>query len=152
MARLLNNLGFLYSKIQRFSESEAYSLRALEIYERLSQSNPETYESYLARILNDLGVLYAKTQRFSESEAYFLRALEIIERLWQKNPKVYNSNFILTIQNLGILYRDTQCNDYMMKLKKYTSFTRMMIGFLKISLTLRKKISFLLNNLMIWKK
>ena len=58
LAASLNNLGLLYSKTQRFSDSETYHLRELDIYERLSQTHPEVYEPDLAMSLNNLGNLY----------------------------------------------------------------------------------------------
>ena len=62
------DLGILYSNIQRFAESEAMYKSALEICVRLAKANPDAYEPDLAGVQMNLANLYSDTQRFAESE------------------------------------------------------------------------------------
>ena len=75
-----NNLALLYSDTQRFEESENMYKAAIEIYERLTKENPNTYEPKLATAYNNLANLYSTTQRFKESEEMQKAAIEIQER------------------------------------------------------------------------
>ena len=62
---------------------------ALEIYKRLSASNPQDYELDLARSYICLGVLYSDVQCFLESEQMYKSALEIYKRLIGEYPQFY---------------------------------------------------------------
>ena len=83
-----NNLGLLYSDIQRYEDSEKMKLSAVEIYRRLAAANPQVYEPDLAETQNDLGILYSDTRRYEESEEMYLSAMKIIRRLAVANPQV----------------------------------------------------------------
>ena len=89
IATILHNLANLYSRTQRFKESEQYISEALEIYRRLAKENPAAYEPDVAKILNNLAALYYYTQRFKKSEQYYIEALEIYRRLAKENPTMY---------------------------------------------------------------
>ena len=54
VAQTLNNLAILYSRTQRFPESEDMYKQALEIYQRLANDNPKAYEPYVAGPLGGL--------------------------------------------------------------------------------------------------
>jgi len=85
-----NNLGALYTDLERFEEAERAYEEALEIRKELADQNPEAYNSYVATTQNNLGVLYWKLKRFEEAERAFEEALEIYKELADKNPEVYN--------------------------------------------------------------
>ena len=82
--------------------------QALEICERLAQSNPQAYEPALAISYNNLANLYSDTQRFADSEAMYKQALAIRERLAQSNPQAYEPDLAGSYNNLAVLYSDTQ--------------------------------------------
>ena len=102
------DLGILYSNIQRFAESEAMYKSALEICVRLAKANPDAYEPNLARTQMNLANLYNVTQRFAESEAMYKSALDVYERLAKANPVAYEPDLAMTQMNLGSLYLNTQ--------------------------------------------
>ena len=103
---------FAYAKFCQeqniFAEAEAYYNRALIIYRRLAQENPQAYEPDVATTLNNLAILYQNTQRFNESEKMYQEALETYRRLAQENPQAYEPYVATTLNNLAILYSDTQ--------------------------------------------
>ena len=70
---------------KQFSKADIYYQKALALYRRPAQSNPQAYEPDLAHALNNLANLYSDTQRFSESEAMYKEALAIRRRLAQSN-------------------------------------------------------------------
>ncbi len=104
--RMLNNLGLLYHRTQRFTESEEMYKEALESRRRLAKDNPKAYESGMAETLHNLAWLYSDIQRFHESENLYKEALEIKRRLAKDNPK--KDEPALTLHNLGLLYYKLQ--------------------------------------------
>ena len=108
LAKQLFNYAYFLQDHNQFHLVESFYVESLDIYERLSQNNPEAYEPDLARSLNCLAILYRDIQRFVDSETYHLRAIEIRERLSQNNPEAYESDLAQSLNNLGILYCDIQ--------------------------------------------
>ncbi len=85
-ARLLNNLGVLYSDTQRLGEGERAYGEALEIRRELARGNRSAYLPDVAMTLNNLGLLYSATQRLEEGEAGTAEAVAILLPFWQANP------------------------------------------------------------------
>ena len=108
LAAIYNGLALIYSRTQRFKESEAMYKSALAIRERLVKANPQTYEPDLAGAYNNLASLYSDTQRFGESETMYKSALAIHERLVKNNPQAYGPDLARSYSCLAILYRATQ--------------------------------------------
>ena len=108
LAELQNNLALIYSRTQRFAESEAMHKLALAVFERLAKENPQAYEPRLAALYNNLAILYSDTQRLSESETMYKSALAIRERLAKANPQAYEPDLAASYNNLAGLYSDTQ--------------------------------------------
>ena len=73
----LNNLANLYSATQRFSESEAMYLEALETYRRLAVASPEAYEPDVAMTLGGLSFNQLLIQNFVQAEEYAREGLSI---------------------------------------------------------------------------
>jgi len=67
---MLNSLAILYSRTQRFTESEAMYKEALVIYRRLAQTNPKVYNSELASSLGSCSFFLIFTRKYAESEQY----------------------------------------------------------------------------------
>ena len=98
----------MYSNAKRYAESENYYKSALEIYERLAESNSQTYESYLADTQNVLARVYSKTKRYTESEELYKSALDIYERLAKSNPQAYEPYLADTQNGLACVYSKTK--------------------------------------------
>ncbi|MEZ4606335.1 MAG: tetratricopeptide repeat protein [Deinococcales bacterium] len=56
LATSLNNLGKMYSDLGQRSETLKATERALDIYEKLAQSNPDAFLPDLAMSLNNLAL------------------------------------------------------------------------------------------------
>ena len=100
--------GYYFGRQNQHQKAIAFYEKALSIYRRLVQANPQVYEFYVATTLNNLAILYSYTQRFSESESLFKDALEIRRRLAQANTLAFDSDVAKTLNNLAILYSYTQ--------------------------------------------
>ena len=98
---------YLYNQNQ-YRKSQVYYERALQLYQCLAASDPETYEKNVADMQNNLAVLYSDTKRFSEAERMYLTALETRQRLATSNPEAYEPGLARTLNNLAVLYMDTQ--------------------------------------------
>ena len=103
-----NNLANLYSKTQRFTESEKMYKVAVEIRKRLADANPQVYEPVLAASYNYLAGLYYNTQRYAESEQMYKAVLEILKRLADANPQAYELDLATSYNDLAFLYSNTQ--------------------------------------------
>ena len=102
--QLLNNLAYLYSCTQRFSESETMYIEALDIRKHLAMENPSVFEGDVAETMNNMGILYSLILDYSESEAMFLEALAIRRKLAIDNPTTFKPHIATTLLNLGDLY------------------------------------------------
>ena len=101
---LYNNLANLYTKTQRFEESEKMHKAAIEIRERLAKENPKAYEPDLAGSYNNLALLYNEIQHYDESKKNHKAAIEIHERLVKENPKAYEPDLAMSYNNFANLY------------------------------------------------
>ena len=81
---------FAYAKFCQkqniFAEAEAYYNRALIIYRRPEQENPQAYEPYVAQIQYNIGFLKVKQQHYPDAIVPFEEALEIYRRIMKVNP------------------------------------------------------------------
>lgn len=108
LSRIYTNLALIYGNTQHYGECEKLYKSALDILERLVQSNPSTYERDLAVVQMNLAILYYDTHSLQESERMYKSALEIYERLSQTDPIAYAPDMAMTQANLANLYVITQ--------------------------------------------
>jgi len=112
LAASYNDLGMRYSGrlygAGNTAEAEAAYHRALDIYQRLVDENPEVtaIDQHLAATLMNLATLYSGVGRMEDSEAMFKRAIELEDRLASEYPEVieYQSAVATSYNNLGIHY------------------------------------------------
>ena len=100
--------GHYLDRQNQHQKAIAYYDKALKIFRRQVQENPQAYEPDLASTLNNLAALYSNIQRFDESEAMYKEALEIRRRLAKSNPQAYEPYVATTLNNLANLYKATQ--------------------------------------------
>ena len=62
------NAAHYLNEQKQFHKVENYYVRALEVFRRLAQANPQAYEPDVVATLNNLAALYSDTQRFTDSE------------------------------------------------------------------------------------
>ncbi|TFH47271.1 MAG: tetratricopeptide repeat protein [ANME-2 cluster archaeon] len=95
-ARLLNNTGFYIYKRARFEEAESLFNRALDISEKVLESDHPD----VANILNNLANLYKDLGKYENAELLYTRALDIREKaLGLDHPEVAT-----ILNNLAVLY------------------------------------------------
>ena len=88
MAESCNNLGDLYSDLNRYTEAEKYSKRAYEICKRQAERNPEAYDEDLAIVCHTIGELYHKMGKERDAKEYCNQAVRIIERMKSRGGEV----------------------------------------------------------------
>ena len=98
-------LGVAYSDINKMPESEKYYLQSLDIFARLSKSNPQEFEPDLARTAMNLGLYYATVNKMTEAEKYYLQSLNIYARLSKSNPQQFEPDLARTAMNLGVYHQ-----------------------------------------------
>ena len=98
-------LGVAYSDINKMPESEKYYLQSLDIFARLSKSNPQEFEPDLASTAMNLGTYYQTVNKMPESEKYYLQSLDIYARLSKSNPQEFEPDLALTAMTLGNYYK-----------------------------------------------
>ena len=104
VGKFCNNLGMAYYAINKMPEAEKYSLQSLDIYARLSKSNPQQFEPDLARTACNLGSFYSTLNNMPEAEKYYLQSSDIFARLSKSNPQKFESDLAATAMNLGLYY------------------------------------------------
>ena len=75
---------------------------AIDIYKRLTETNPQACEPDLAQSYHDLATLYFGVQRFDKVELMHKAALVIHKRLAKDNPQIYKS--YLAVDYINIAY------------------------------------------------
>ena len=95
--------GHYLDRQNQHQKAIAYYDKALKIFRRQVQENPQAYDPDLASTLNNLAALYSNIQRFDESEAMYTEALEIYRRIAKSNPQAYEPDMAMTIYNCGLL-------------------------------------------------
>ncbi|MCC6281088.1 MAG: tetratricopeptide repeat protein [Saprospiraceae bacterium] len=83
-------------------------MRSLEIYERLSNSDPAQFEPYLGSVARNLAVIYKALEKMREAEKMYGRSLEIFERLAKSNPAQFEPDLAITVFNLGNFFLEVQ--------------------------------------------
>lgn len=74
-ASLAMNLGVFYKNVQKMSEAEKMYLRSLEIFERLTKTNPAQFEPGLVNALRSLAWHYLFVNKYPEAQTAAERAL-----------------------------------------------------------------------------
>ncbi|MBN2892707.1 MAG: CHAT domain-containing protein [Bacteroidales bacterium] len=96
-ATILNNTAELYRNAGRYTESEEYQLKALEIRQKVYQKE----HSDIAGSYNNLAVLYSDLGEFEKAESYLKMALDIDEKIYGKESKDY----AIDLNNIAMLYQ-----------------------------------------------
>ena len=96
------NAGAFYDEQGQPEKAEDYYRRAIEIYEKLAEENPERYQAYVAMSYNNTGNFYAEQGQPEKAEDYYRRAIEIREKLAEKNPERYAPDLAASYFNYAI--------------------------------------------------
>jgi tetratricopeptide (TPR) repeat protein len=107
-ATFQNNLGILFSSIQKKSQAEEAYNEALKIRRQLAEKNPDAFLLYVALTLNNLGNYYRTIQKMPQAEGSYNESLEIIRKLTEQNPDAFLPDLANTLNNLGAYYYANQ--------------------------------------------
>jgi len=92
-------------KIQKEKAVEYYS-KAAEIYNELSEKDPEVFTHYLATVLHNLGVLHDEKKDFEMATTYYNQALDIRKFLAEKHPEAFNLDVCVTLLNMVTMFQN----------------------------------------------
>jgi tetratricopeptide (TPR) repeat protein len=81
--------GWALLNLSRYAEAEQILLETLEIAQKLTDTNPETYLVFVAQNLIDFAQLLWYTDRNSEAEESFIKSINIFRQLYA-NGKIKN--------------------------------------------------------------
>jgi len=95
-------------KIDKIRKEKAleYYKKAIDVYNKLVQKEPELYSHYLATAHHNLGVLYDTKSDFKNAEDSFEKALFIRRDLANKHPKEFNLDVCVTLFNIVTMYQN----------------------------------------------
>ena len=79
LAFMLHITGRFYSATRAFDQARKAYEAACDIYKKLAESDPPTYEPDLAMTLNNLGVLYRDTRAFDQARKAYEAAVHLVE-------------------------------------------------------------------------
>lgn len=93
-AKLLNNLGLIYSNLNDFPQALSFFRQSLAIKEQLG----EGYEKTIAATLNNIGLNYQNMEDYENATHFYLKALGIRKELGDKK------DIASSYSNLGGIY------------------------------------------------
>lgn len=104
IANVCHQLGMLFYETKRYSESEEYFNKALEIMEKLSDDNAEFYLPKVADTLNNIATLHRDKYEYNKAETAYRKALEIKENFTIVNPTTKHK-LAMTQASMAIFYK-----------------------------------------------
>ena len=85
----LNNVGTFYSYLGHREKALEAAKRAVEIYERLAERNPDAFEPDLAMSFGALGSISRNAGSTHEAQKAFHRGIHAIRRLFLMHPRAF---------------------------------------------------------------
>ncbi len=93
-------------ELKRKEQALTYYNKAAEVYNELSEKEPETYTHYLATVLHNLGVLHDDKKDYENAKTYYKQALDIRKFLADKQPEAFNLDVCATLLNMVTLFQN----------------------------------------------
>jgi len=95
-------------RLENYRKGKAveYYQQAVEIYNELTDQEPETYTHYLATCLHNLGVLYDGKKDYKTAKEHYKKALNIRRFLAEKQPEAFNLDTCVTLLNITTMYQN----------------------------------------------
>ena len=91
---------------QRKEKAVTYYKKAAEVYNELSEKEPEIYTHYLATVLHNLGVLHDDKKDYKNAKSYYDQALDIRKFLAEKQPEAFNLDVCATLLNMVTMFQN----------------------------------------------
>ncbi|MCD6594512.1 tetratricopeptide repeat protein [bacterium] len=111
-SNILNNLGLVKWRQDKYDEALKYIFKSLEIREKIkAQNEKESKEKKerIAQCYDNLGIIYYSLKNYEKALEYFKKSLEMKKSL--KNTEQVS----LTLNNIGAILRETQKHDEALK-------------------------------------
>lgn len=102
IAMVYNNLGLLYLEQKHHEKAEKCFNKALTIFEKYAEDNPEYYKPLIAALQSNLGIIYSDNY-FEKSETKYKKALDYYSHL-AANDTSYYQHEAATLEKMAILY------------------------------------------------
>jgi len=102
-ADILNNIGVLYTNINKFKDAEENLTKALEQKVRLAKFDSELFLPDVATTLNNLGNLQKDQIKFQKAEATYKKALKIRKELVESKGDKYLPDLADSLHFYGVL-------------------------------------------------
>ncbi len=95
-ASVQNNLGILYSRMDRPADAEKAHLQCAEVQRQLAEDHPDVldYQVILAKSCNNLGLFYYDSDQVSKAEGPYREALELYDELARRYPRRVECMFL----------------------------------------------------------
>ncbi|WP_454857582.1 tetratricopeptide repeat protein [Promicromonospora soli] len=106
LAASLSDLSVYLADVGRLGDALPSAQRAVEVYERLAETEPDRFEPDLAGSLSNLGRRLWEVGRPREGRPAAQRAVQIFERLAASDPDQFEPHLAESLVNLGLFYTD----------------------------------------------
>ncbi len=111
-ATVLNSLGSLYFKTNRYKKAERYYIASMRTFKKLLKLNKELYLPEVAIVLNNVGNLYYQNNRLDRAKTTYNQVLGIFEELNNRyKDERHNADIAMVLNNLGNLYHKMGLTD-----------------------------------------
>jgi tetratricopeptide (TPR) repeat protein len=117
-------LGLLYQHTKDNQAALSAFQEALNIRERLAQTNPATHEPEVASLQSNLGIFYQQLNDYKAALNSFQKALVIWERLAQTNPNRYEIEYCKSIVLLANLQQIDYQENRQLQIDKYLGIAK----------------------------
>ncbi len=103
---LWNTIANIYYYQNIPDKAEEFYIKAIDIREKLAESNPERFNPDLATSYNNAGIFYKDQGQAQKAEEFYIKAIDILEKLAESNPEKFNSDLAMSYNNAGSFYKD----------------------------------------------
>jgi tetratricopeptide (TPR) repeat protein len=101
-ARLYATLGYRLAHAGQHDQALTATTHAVDLYRRLAQTNPATFEPNLALALNNLGIWLSNLGRREQALTVTTEAVDAYRRLVQTNPAAFEPDLARVLNSLGV--------------------------------------------------
>lgn len=103
LGNFCNTAGCFYMQRNRLEEAEDHFHEAIDIFDKLAEENPETYNSYLAGSYSNMALLYCDLGMLDKADICNAAAVSIREELAEDNSSNHYSGLSGSYNNIGIV-------------------------------------------------
>ncbi len=106
IANAYYNLGNVYTDENNVYDARTNYLRALKIFRKLAEKEPEAFRSLVAATFNNLAVTAKTMYKYSDAITYYENALKEYETLIELDRETFLPFYAATLNSIGIVYTE----------------------------------------------